>query len=40
MTEKMPWMPFYGEDFYESENVRLMSLEEQAKRLDLIMAGV
>ena len=36
MDDKLPWMPFYGVDFYESEAVTLMSLEEEAMYLRLL----
>lgn len=36
MTDKLPWMPFYGSDFYHDEAVRLMSLEEEAVYLRLL----
>lgn len=36
MADKMPFMPFYGVDFYEDESVALMSLEEEAVYLRLL----
>ena len=36
MADKLPWMPFYGTDFYNDEAVRLMSLEEEALYIRLL----
>jgi hypothetical protein len=36
VTDKLPWMPFYGTDFYESESVRLMDFTEQAIYLRML----
>ena len=36
MTDKLPWMPFYGSDFYHDEAVCLMSLEEEAVYMRLL----
>lgn len=36
MTDKLGWMPFYGVDFYESEAVTLMTLEEEAMYVRLL----
>ena len=36
MTDKLPWMPFFGSDFYHDEAVRLMSLEEEAVYMRLL----
>jgi hypothetical protein len=33
---KLPWMPFFGTDFYNDEAVRLMSLEEEAVYIRLL----
>lgn len=33
---RLPWLPFYGTDFYEDEAVRLLSLEEEAVYLRLL----
>lgn len=36
MGDKLPFMPFYGSDFYEDEAVALMSSEEEAAYLRLL----
>jgi hypothetical protein len=36
MAEKLPFMPFYGADFYDDERVSLMTLAEEAVYLRLI----
>jgi len=34
--DKLPWMPFYGTDFYNDEAVRLLTLEEEALYIRLL----
>jgi hypothetical protein len=36
MAPKLPFMPFYGSDFYDDEKVRLMDLEDEAIYLRLL----
>ena len=36
MGDKLPWMPFYGTDFYNDEAVRLLTLEEEALYIRLL----
>ena len=36
MTKKLPFMPFFGVDFYESERVRLMTYAEHGIYLSLL----
>jgi hypothetical protein len=36
VADKLPWMPFFGSDFYNDEAVRLMSLEEEALYMRLL----
>jgi hypothetical protein len=36
MPPKLPFMPFYGVDFYDDEKVRLMDLEEEAVYMRLL----
>lgn len=36
MPPKLPWLPFYGRDFYLDEKVRLLSLRQEAIYLRLL----